>query len=65
MPAEKLELADGGGDLAAWLAGPAGLSGKKLQVTRAVGEDSETILQDWLDMGDAELAEQMEAGVLS
>ncbi|RPG27702.1 MAG: hypothetical protein CBC17_000925, partial [Gammaproteobacteria bacterium TMED57] len=33
--------------------------------TRAVGEDSETILQDWLDMGDAELAELMQAGVLS
>ena len=33
--------------------------------TRAVGEDSEAILRDWLDMGDAELTELMQAGVLS
>ena len=36
--AEKPEMAAGGGDLAAWLAGPVGLAGKKLEVTLVVCE---------------------------
>jgi benzylsuccinate CoA-transferase BbsF subunit len=33
--------------------------------TRAVGEDSEAILQDWLSLAEAEIAQLKQAGVLS